>query len=122
MTNTSADTERDANTISGFTTLDEYNGASYARQPLVGEVVVEDAPNNRAEGQSSPTVITFATLGAGTRQCQAAILYQHVGADAANIPLAFIDTTSPAGGFPFSGSGANVTITMNAEGWIQAQT
>lgn len=113
MTNTTADTETNVNTLSGFTTLDEMDGANYARIALSGEVVNEDSGNNRAEFDASD--ITWSNLGAGTRQVQAVIIYKHVGADSSNVPIAFIDT----GGFPFSANGGNVTIQWNAEGIIQ---
>lgn len=113
MTNTTADTETNANTISGFTTLDEMNGANYARISLSSEVVNEDVANNRAEFDAAD--ITWSALGAGTRQVQALIIYKHVGADSSNVPIAFIDT----GGFPFTANGGNVTIQWNAEGIVQ---
>ena len=113
MTNTTADTEFNVNTISGFTTLDEMDGANYARIALSGEVVNEDVANNRAEFDASD--VTWTSLGAGTRQVQALILYKHVGADSSNVPIAFIDT----GGFPFSANGGNVTIQWNADGIVQ---
>ena len=113
MTNTTADTETNVNTISGFTTLDEMNGANYARIALSSEVVNEDVANNRAEFDAAD--ITWSALGAGTRQVQALIIYKHVGADSSNVPIAFIDT----GGFPFTANGGNVTIQWNAEGIVQ---
>lgn len=113
MTNTTADTEDDVNTISGFSTLDEMDGANYARGALSGEAVNEDATNNRAEFDA--TDYTFSSLGAGTRQVQAAVIYAHVTNDADSIPIAYIDT----GGFPFTANGGDVVIQWNAEGIIQ---
>lgn len=114
MTNTTADTEDDANTISGFTTLDEYDGSGYARQALANETISEDAANDRAEVDADDAV--FASLGAGTRQAQAAIVFKHVTNDTDSVPIAFIDS----GGFPFDGTGSNLTIQWNAEGILQA--
>jgi hypothetical protein len=113
MTNTTADTEDDVNTISGFTTLDEADGANYARIALASEAVNEDATNNRAEFDAND--ITWTALGAGTRQYQGMIVYKHVGADSSNIPICWVDT----GGFPFTGNGSNVTVQWNAEGILQ---
>lgn len=113
MTNTTADTEDDANTISGFTTLDEADGANYARKVLANEVVNEDAANNRAEFDADN--ITWSALGVGTRNYAGMIVYKHVTNDTDSIPLAYIDT----GGFPFAGNGSDVTVTWNAEGIIQ---
>lgn len=113
MTNTTTDTEDDVNTVSAFATLDEMDGSGYSRQTIGSQVVTEDAANNRAYFDGSD--VTFTSLGAGTRQVQAAMVYKHVGADSSNIPLAFIDT----GGFPFSANGGNVTIQWNANGIVQ---
>jgi hypothetical protein len=113
MSNTTADTEDDKNTIDGFTTLDEYDGANYARKALANEVVNEDAANDRAEFDADD--VTWSALGAGTRQCQAAIVYKHVNDDSDSVPIAFIDT----GGFPFDGNGGDVTFQWNAEGIVQ---
>jgi len=113
MTNTTADTEDDVNFVGSFTTLDEYDGASYARQAIAGKVINEDAANNRAELDGTDTV--FTSLGAGTRQAQAAVLYKHVTNDADSVPIAYFDT----GGFPFDGTGSNVTVQWNAEGILQ---
>lgn len=113
MTNTTADTEDDVNTISGFSTLDEMDGSGYTRQSLTGDTLTEDAANNRAEYDASN--ITFTAVGAGTRQVQAAIVYKHVTNDSDSVPIAFIDT----GGFPFTANGGDITITWNAEGIIQ---
>lgn len=116
MTNTTADTEDDANTIGGFTTLDEYDGSGYSAggSALTGETVVEDAGNNRAYFDAND--LTFTALGAGTRQCQAAILYKFITNTASSLPVGFIDT----GGFPFTGNGSNVTLQWNANGILQA--
>jgi hypothetical protein len=115
MTNTTADTEQDTGLISAFTTLDEYDGAGYSRAALASQVVTRDDPNNRAELSATSPVSFGATVAAGTRSAQAAILYRHVGADSANIPIAFIDS----GGFPLNGAGGPFEFAINAEGILQ---
>ena len=114
MSNTTADTDQDAEFISSIGTLDEYDGANYARQAIGGEAVNEDAANNRAEFDGND--IQFATLGAGTRQAVGMVLYLHVTNDADSPVIAYIDS----GGFPFSGNGGNVDVAWNAEGILQA--
>ena len=116
MTNTTADTEQDTGLLSAFTTLDEYDGTGYSRASLASQSVVRDDPNNRAEFSATSPVSFGATVGAGTRNAQAAILYRHVGADSANIPIAFIDS----GGFPLNGGGGPFQLAINAEGLLQA--
>lgn len=113
MTNTTADTEDDANVIDDFTTLDEYDGGGYSRQELASQAVNEDAGNNRAEFDATNS--TFSNVAVGTRQAQAAILFKHVTDDSDSVPIAYIDD----GGFPFTGNGSDVILQWNAEGILQ---
>ena len=96
--------------------VDEYDGVGYSRAALAAQSVVRDDPNNRAELTATSPVSFGATVAAGTRNAQGAILYKHVGADSANIPIAFIDT----GGFPLNGGGGPFEFAINAEGILQA--
>lgn len=103
MTNTTADADDDANTISAIGTLDEYNGANYARKALANEAVVENAGSNRAEFQADDVV--WSALGTGTRQCQAALVYKHVTNDADSVPICYIDDWAA-----FDGADADTTL------------
>ncbi len=105
-------TEKDDTNLSTMT-LDEYDGASYARQALANETYVKDASNNRSELNCDP--IVFSNLGIGTRQCTGALLFQFITTDADHIPFLKIDD----GGFPFDGTGSDNTINPNAEGLVQ---
>ena len=118
MTNTTADTERDAATIDAFTTLDEMDGANYARVAISGEEVNEDTGNDRAEFDDDDSNVTFSSLGAGTRQVQGAVVLRHITDDTDSVPVCWIDT----GGFPFTANGSDVVIQFNAEGILQATT
>lgn len=113
MTNTTTDTEKDKNTFAGFTTLDECNGANYARNDLASVTGVRDDGNLIWYVDAADAV--FTNLGAGTRQNQAALLHVHNATPGNEIPVAFIDT----GGFPFDGTGANNTIQWAALGILQ---
>jgi hypothetical protein len=115
MTNTTADTEQDASVIGDFTTLDEYDGTGYARVDLGVTTVTQDDANNRSEVDVAD--FTFgSSVGPGTRQAQAMVLYVDLGgSDTANPVVAYVDT----GGFPFTGNGGAVNVTVNAEGLIQ---
>lgn len=114
MTNTTADTDQDAGTISAIGTLDEYDGSGYTRPALTQSVVRDDA-NNRAELDAND--FTFGSaVAAGTRQAAGMVVYRHVDGTAANdLPIAYIDS----GGFPFSGNGGAINVTVNAEGLLQ---
>lgn len=114
MTNSTADTDQDVEFVDDIGTLDEFDGANYARKALTGEAVNEDAANNRAEFDAND--VQWAALGAGTRQALGMILFKFVTNDADSPVIAWIDT----GGFPFSGNGGNVDVAWNAEGILQA--
>jgi len=115
MTNTTADTEKSAATVAGFTTDDDFDGSGYTAggAALAGEAVSEDGANNR--GEFDATDLTFSSLGAGTRNIQGALVYKFVTSFSASIPIAWIDT----GGFPVTANGGDITITWNAEGILQ---
>lgn len=116
MTNTTADTDQDAGTLSAITTLDEYDGSGYARAALTSQSVVRDDANNRAEITATSPVSFGATVAAGTRQAAGALAYRHVDGTAANDqPIAWIDT----GGFPVNGGGGAFQLAINAEGLLQ---
>ncbi len=112
MSNTTADTEVDAEFISSFTTLDEYDGAAYARVALTSEAFAADLANDRFEFTSA--AITFSGIGVGTRQAVGLLLYLHVTNDADSKPLMYIDGT----GFPFDGNGSDVVLTPDAAAGI----
>ena len=119
MTNTTANTEQDKTTVgggTGFTTIDEYDGSGYTSpgQALANKAVTQDATNHR--GVFDADDLTWTALGAGTRQCKAALIYKFVTNLNSSLPMAYIDT----GGFPFAGNGSNVTLQWNAAGIIQA--
>lgn len=113
MTNTTADTEQDAEFVANITTLDEMDGANYVRKALAGEVVNEDAPNNRAEFDTGD--VTWSALGAGTRSMAGIVLYQHVTNDADSPLIAYIDT----GGFPLAANGGDILASFSIEGVLQ---
>lgn len=113
MSNTTADVEGsggvDATTLSAIT-LDEYDGANYARKALANESVTKDATNNK--GVFDADDVTWSALGVGTRQAQAALIFKNVTNDADSIPLYYVDT----GGFPFAGNGSDVTLQWASTG------
>jgi len=114
MTNTTCDTEEDVALMNGFTTLDEMDGANYARIALLNEVVNTDNTNDRGEFDADN--ITWSSLGAGTRDVAGLVVYKHVTNDTDSVPICYIDS----GGFPFTANGGDLTIQWNAEGILQA--
>jgi hypothetical protein len=113
MSNTTADTDQDAATISAITTLDEYNGSGYTALNLAGVTVTEDAANNRSEIDYSDGAFG-ATVGAGTRNIVGMLYYVRVDGTTANdYPVAWKDVT------PFAGNGGPINLAVAAEGLLQ---
>lgn len=114
---TTADTDQDALTISGITTLGELVATNYARAALTTEVVNRDDPNNRAEFDADD--VTFTALGGATNDTIGAILlYRHVDGTAANdIPIAYIDNAGAD--FNQATNGGNIVVSWNVEGILQ---
>jgi len=113
MTNTTADTEANIQTLSAYTTLDEMDGANYEVKTLGSLTHALDTVNNRFELDAGD--VTYTALGAGTRNVQGVLLYKHVdGTDASDQPIAFIEF-----GSSLSADGSDVTISWDAEGLLQ---
>ena len=118
MNNTTADTEEDTTTLSGFTTLGEADDASYTGQKTSGrhvftsEAVNEDTTNDRSEFDGED--ITWTALANSTNPLQGALIYKHVTNDTDSIPIAFIEFSSNQ-----SPGGSDFTISWNAEGILQ---
>jgi hypothetical protein len=112
MTNTTADTETEIQFVGSFATLDEYDGASYARQSVASEAAAVDLTNSRFELTFDPVV--FATLGVGTRQGTGLLQLLHVTNDSDSPPDVFYEVTD------FDGNGEDVTFTPDAQGAVQA--
>jgi hypothetical protein len=115
MTNTTADTDQDAGTLSAIGTPDEYDGTGYSRASIATEAVVRDDANNRAELGPTTAISFGATVGAGTRSAAGMVVYQHVDGTAANDkPVAWVEFAAP-----INGGGGAFTVTPNAEGLLQ---
>lgn len=116
MTNTTADTDQDAGTLSAITTVDEYDGTGYSRASLASEAVVRDDDNNRAELSATSPISFGSTVAAGTRLAAGVVIYRHVdGTPANDETVAWIDS----GGFPIAGAGGPFEIGINAQGLLQ---
>lgn len=111
MSNTTADTDQDLENPADIGTLDEMDGANYARKAAANEADSVDDPNNRLELSFDP--ITWTALGNGTRAVVGAVIFQFVTNDADSLLIAFVDlgTINPGG--------ADFTVTCNAQGIIQ---
>lgn len=112
MSNTTADTEEETATVSAFTTLDECDGANYARKTLASQAVAIDTTNNRVEFDFED--LTWTALGNGTRAIQGILILKHVTNDTDSVPIAFIQFASNQ-----NPGGSDFTVTVDAEGAIQ---
>ena len=106
MTGTTAGAEEDALTIQTFTTLDEFDGLNYVQKALSSKTVTKDNANNWTVFDAGD--VTWTSLGAGTRDVAAAIIYQYINGSA-DIPLFYLP-------FSKSPSGGNVTLEFNSGG------
>lgn len=115
---TTADTDQDAQSLSGITTLGEISATNYARVALASEAVNRDDTNNRAEFDSTDP--SFGAIGgAANDTIGAVLLYRHVDGTAANdVPIAYIDNAGSD--FSVPTNGGTISITVDAEGWLQA--
>lgn len=116
MTNTTADTERDAkDSVGDFTTLDEFDGSGYSTGGLQldSQAVNIDDANDRAEFDAADEVV--ATLGAGTRAIQGILLISWITNLSSSLNVfwnEFASNQTPGGG--------QFTFVFNAEGIVQA--
>ena len=114
MTNTSAGTNNDGiDFVGDITTLDEMDGANYARAALTSEAAAEDDANDRGEFTASD--LTWTSLGAGTRNIAGALLYQHETNDADSPVIAYFEFSSSV-----AADGNNFQIQWDSEGILQA--
>jgi len=111
MTNTTADTDVDADNT-GTYTLDEMDGANYVRKALANQAVATDDANDRAEFDADDLV--YASLGNGTRQLQGLLIHEFITDDAGSFPLAFVEFAST-----INPGGSTLTVSWNAEGIVQ---
>ncbi len=111
MTNTTADTDVDADNTGDYT-LDEMDGANYARQALDNEAVNVDDANDRAEFDADD--VSIASLGNGTRQMQGALIHEHITNDAGSFPFVYVEFSST-----INPGGSTFSISWNAEGVAQ---
>lgn len=117
MTNTTADTAKDAIDQISDLTLDECDDSGYARVALTGEAVNVDDTNDRAEFDANDLSFTGLS-GNSSRAIQGVLLYKHVTNDADSIPIVFIDFTSD-----IPATATQIDVPWDSEGVLQlAQT
>lgn len=114
MANSTAPTSFSAEFVADIATLDECNGAGYARTAIAGRTISTDTVNKIVSLLATQT--DMPATGAGSRKNIAAIIYQHVGADAANPVFAYLDD---ALWFPFDAVGTPIRFAWSALGIVR---
>lgn len=113
MNTTTADTEEDTEFLSGFTLLDEFDGAGYSAngETMATKTLTADLANNRGAWDAAD--VTWPVLSAGTRPIQGALLVKWVTNAADSPVIAFVDQYT---GFPLTPTGSGVTVSWPATG------
>jgi hypothetical protein len=109
MTNTTADTQFSPAFLSNITTLDRCDGTNYADQTISGPTATQDDTDQ--QGIFSGGNVTFASLGAGSRQTQGVLIYKFGTGDTDSTPLIWVDFSSPV-----THNGTDFAISWNSGG------
>lgn len=94
MSNTTCDTETDAQTLSDFTTIDECDGVGYAQLDLASVAVAYDATNDRLWVDAADGDLDGGgdSVAVSTRQVTGVVVYRYVdGTDANDVPWCYMD-------------------------------
>lgn len=114
MSNTTIDTEEDAQTLSDFTTIDEADGVGYAQADLASVTVTYDSTNDRHRVVDADDF----DLDGGTdsvavcsRDVTRLLYYRYVdGTDANDVPWLSIDIG------PYTPQGSSFDVVVNTTG------
>jgi len=116
MSNTTCDTEPDAQTMSDFTTIDECDGAGYVQLDLASVAAAWDAANDRLEWDATDGDMDGGSgaIAAATRDVTGYVIKRYVdGTDANDVPWVYRDIG------PYTMAGGPFDFTWHAEGLIQ---
>ncbi len=114
MTNTDADTLRDAVDATNDLALDEFDGSSYSSGgvTLSGVAVAVDDANDRCEVDcTDPTPVSY---GAGTRSIEGILVIKFITSLALSLPLHFLDFSTNK-----TPDGSSFALIIDAEGFLQ---
>ena len=115
MSNTTIDTEEDAQTISDFTTLDECDGLGYIALDIANVTVAYDSSNDILviDGDDGDFEGGIGSIGASTRTITRVLIMRYVDGTAANdVPYSSVDIG------PYTTSGGTFDVTWNSSGII----
>ena len=113
MSNTTTDTETDAQTLSDFTTIDECDGVGYAQADLASLSVAYNASTDKLVIDADDCDLDGGSdiIAVSTRQVTRLLFYRYVdGTDANDVPWFSIDVG------PFTLSGGPFDVQFNTTG------
>lgn len=117
MTNTTAHQDLRATFLtggSGFTALDEFDGAGYSRQTLANVTITDDVTSPLGDLIFDCDPIDFgATIANGSRQIKGVVIYLDGANDGARRPLLWRDSVRTGLTFPYSPAGGPVRVVTN---------
>lgn len=117
MTTSSVDVDLDAETVSDFATLGEWNGAGVARHTLTNVSVAINPTTHRVEVSADP--VDVGVLVGGTSPIKGALLYLFGTDDTDSIPAIFVDeSVQPGPAWPYTPIGVAITLEIAAEGFL----
>lgn len=118
MSNATVLDDADAEFVDDITTLDEFDGAGYARETLASVAVTVDPTS--LEVRIDAADVDFGVLSTGLRPIKGLLLMIWGGSDAASRPAVWIDqTVLPGPYFPYTPVGSNVKIKFDAVGFAK---
>ena len=112
MTNTTADTEPDAATVLGITTLDECDATGYAIDDITTPAITAVDASDLMKFASDNFVFSGLS-GDATRDYQGVLIVKYVDGGTGDIPLMFIDFTAD-----IPKAATQVTVPCPATGWL----
>jgi hypothetical protein len=122
MTNTTADTDYDVNTVSAIGTLDEMDGSGFTwghgntgRKTLTASISEVTGGPGTGYAMLDGVNLTWATLGAGTRAVQGVLVAKEGAADDTTaVPEVWVEFASP-----FTANGGDLTVSWHADGIVK---
>lgn len=106
---------------SGFSVLDEMDGAGYSRQTLANVTVTDDLATGDIVVDCDD--VTFgATISNGSRQVKGIIVYLDGASDAARRPLLWLDSVADGPSFPYSPGGGPIRLVPGPRGLFRIRT
>lgn len=117
MTTSSVDVDLDAEALSDFTTLAEWNGSGTSRHTLANVTVAINPTTHRVHVGADP--VDVGLLVGGFAPIKGALLYLFGTDDSDSIPAVFVDESKqPGPAWPYTPIGVPITLNIDADGFL----